>query len=495
MTLGNAAERLQLVVSLALSGRHDEAEAVAREIRDKAIAGEAWLALFRINANLQRLESAREALDRALETTPGSPALRLERALLLEAMGRAAESLAALEELAREDTDSPMLLVHLARALEFAGRDGEARAVLERGLARWPADPALHRQFALACWRAGEAGMQRLEQAIAAHPAELPLRLVAAELLRNAGDAARALTLLEGAARYAPGAPVIASAIGVVLDDLDRSAEALPYLRAAAKTAHNPAPVERNLAAVLLRTGEPAEALGIVDALLARTPDDQQLLAYRATALRLLGAAAYHALHDYARLVRAYRPAPPPGFPDVAAFNAAFADTLTRLHRGRQRPLAQSLRGGTQTDRNLPADEPHVAAFFAMIDAPIRDYIAQLGVPGHPTDRRRSPDYRIAGSWSVQLAPGGYHTDHVHPQGWISSAYYVELPAEDGSGSRAGWLRFGEPGLRIAGCAADHFVRPEPGMLVLFPSYLWHGTVPFHEGGRRLTAAFDVVPA
>jgi hypothetical protein len=29
----------------------------------------------------------------------------------------------------------------------------------------------------------------------------------------------------------------------------------------------------------------------------------------------------------------------------------------------------------------------------------------------------------------------------------------------------------------------------------LFPSYVWHGTVPFECGGRRLTAAFDVVPA
>jgi hypothetical protein len=30
---------------------------------------------------------------------------------------------------------------------------------------------------------------------------------------------------------------------------------------------------------------------------------------------------------------------------------------------------------------------------------------------------------------------------------------------------------------------------------VLFPSFLWHGTVPFRRGERRLTAAFDVVPA
>jgi hypothetical protein len=33
---------------------------------------------------------------------------------------------------------------------------------------------------------------------------------------------------------------------------------------------------------------------------------------------------------------------------------------------------------------------------------------------------------------------------------------------------------------------------PEPGTLVLFPSYLFHGTRPF-AAGERLTAAFDVV--
>jgi hypothetical protein len=82
--------------------------------------------------------------------------------------------------------------------------------------------------------------------------------------------------------------------------------------------------------------------------------------------------------------------------------------------------------------------------------------------------------------------------DHVHPQGWLSSAYYVELP--DAAGSREGWLKFGEPGVRIDGCAAEHFVQPECGLLVLFPSYFWHGTVPFHAGAR-LTAAFDVIPA
>jgi hypothetical protein len=37
--------------------------------------------------------------------------------------------------------------------------------------------------------------------------------------------------------------------------------------------------------------------------------------------------------------------------------------------------------------------------------------------------------------------------------------------------------------------------RPEIGRLVIFPSYFWHGTVPFESESPRLTVAFDMVPA
>ncbi len=58
-----------------------------------------------------------------------------------------------------------------------------------------------------------------------------------------------------------------------------------------------------------------------------------------------------------------------------------------------------------------------------------------------------------------------------------------------------GWIKFGEPGPRTSpSLPPEHFVKPEPGLLVLFPSYMWHGTVPFEGKDRRLTMAFDVVP-
>jgi hypothetical protein len=164
------------------------------------------------------------------------------------------------------------------------------------------------------------------------------------------------------------------------------------------------------------------------------------------------------------------------------------------LHFSTHRPISQSLRGGTQTERRLPIGNPIIAQFFTMLDAPIRHYIARLDSHDttHPTSRRARSGYRIEGSWSVKLAPGGFHTNHVHPDGWLSSAYYVEVPPLDGA-SRAAWLKFGEPGVRVD-LPPEHFVKPEAGMLVLFPSFFWHGTVAFTGGDARLTAAFDVVP-
>jgi hypothetical protein len=256
-------------------------------------------------------------------------------------------------------------------------------------------------------------------------------------------------------------------------------------------------PARRNLLPALLKGGDAGEALRVCEGLLAQLPNDQQLIAWRATALRALGHEDYARLHDYSRLVRCYRLSTTRGG-GIAEFNAEFAAQLRALHRQERRPLTQSLRGGTQTDRALPATLPVIAEFFAMLEAPIRDYIARLGDldAGHPTARRARPGggHRISGSWSVELKPDGFHVSHVHPAGWLSSAYYVELPAVLETGKREGWLAFGEPGIAVAGLAADHFVRPEPGMLVLFPSYLWHGTVPFGGDGRRLTAAFDVLP-
>jgi hypothetical protein len=115
----------------------------------------------------------------------------------------------------------------------------------------------------------------------------------------------------------------------------------------------------------------------------------------------------------------------------------------------------------------------------------------------HPFLSRRTRDIRYNGSWSSRLGDCGFHVNHTHPRGWISSCYYVGVPevTKDES-QRQGWIKFGESSFEhlLEKNPARRAVQPVPGRLVLFPSYMWHGTNPFHAPTTRTTIAFDVVP-
>ena len=109
---------------------------------------------------------------------------------------------------------------------------------------------------------------------------------------------------------------------------------------------------------------------------------------------------------------------------------------------------------------------------------------------------RNRGGHHVVGAWSARLQPHGFHVDHIHPQGWISAVCYIEVPAAVSEGEdHAGWLRFGAPPSPTRpSLAAEHYVRPEPGRLAFFPSYMWHGTVPFGGDQPRMTIAFDIAP-
>ncbi len=49
----------------------------------------------------------------------------------------------------------------------------------------------------------------------------------------------------------------------------------------------------------------------------------------------------------------------------------------------------------------------------------------------------------------------------------------------------------------LACCAAPStspvIIRPRLGLMVLFPSYFWHHTVPFTGDQERISVAFDII--
>jgi uncharacterized protein (TIGR02466 family) len=158
----------------------------------------------------------------------------------------------------------------------------------------------------------------------------------------------------------------------------------------------------------------------------------------------------------------------------------------------------QTLRGGTQTfERLFFAGHDLVEALRVRIEEAIARYTAQMReAPDHPLLGRRQKTFRFSGSWSSRLHDCGYHTNHIHPKGWISSCYYVAVPdvASDEQ-AKQGWLKLGEPNFDAhLRDPIKRVIQPKPGRLVLFPSYMWHGTVPFHSSQDRTTIAFDAVP-
>lgn len=242
----------------------------------------------------------------------------------------------------------------------------------------------------------------------------------------------------------------------------------------------------------LLRIGEPEAALPVLERRLGG-PRSAELWAYAATVWRMTGDPRAEWLAEQEGLVQVIE------LGDALPPLDQLAEFLRMLHRGRGEYLDQSVRGGTQTDGPLFSRiDPLIRQVRAAVVNAVEDYVRKLPAPDprHPLlRRRRDRAVRFSGSWSVRLHGGGKHSNHVHPQGWISSALYIALPSRtEGEPANAGWFTTGDPDERLGlAIGPTRTIEPVPGRLVLFPSYLWHGTIPFEEG-ERLTIAFDVRP-
>ena len=243
----------------------------------------------------------------------------------------------------------------------------------------------------------------------------------------------------------------------------------------------------------LLATEHYQQALKFAQVLIRREPKDQGWWNLYVTCLRKLGKSTeYKSLCDYQRLV---------SITDWQVDSNTVNTLITYLqasHSGKRQPIGQSLQSGTQTLEEL----------FDIPDAPIvnlKSYILNMVAAhvntlsrqsGHPLLSRipESDEYFFTGSWSVRLRKNGYHKPHFHPAGWLSGVIYLGVPDavnKDGQG----WIEFGRPNITGLKDEPELAVKPQVGRLVLFPSYMWHGTRAFDSDETRLTVAFDLIPA
>lgn len=415
-------------------------------------------------------------------------------------LGRGAQAAGAMEQAFKLGIDGPLSWGVMGRAKVAMGDLDGAEEAYRQALRRAPNRVEAAAEYADVAWmRRGD-----LKEALAildgcAHRGGLPapLLLAKAKFYEAAGEDDQAAALLAMAAERLPDEVALVMAAAQAALQQGRLDAAARFARQAETRLPNWPGVLNQSVIVHLARGEADLAFAKARQGLSLDPGNQSLWGWAATAARALGDPLYRELYDYDAMVGVYEIATPPGWADLPAYLADLATALNRIHLYDTHPSSQSLRHGSQTMYRLTgSDDPAIRAFFKALDAPIREHIGKMGEGTDPVRSRKTGDYRIEGAWSVRLKPGGFHKDHFHPEGWLSSAFYVETPdsALD-SAEKQGWIRFGQPPFATQPPQpAEHYVRPKPGRLVLFPSYMWHGTVPFTTDERRLTIAFDAVP-
>lgn len=266
------------------------------------------------------------------------------------------------------------------------------------------------------------------------------------------------------------------------IGDMDRAERAFAKLAMANDTSLQLAYLRH-----LLRSRRPEEAARLGEEIAAR-PEGRGAWSYLGTAWRLLEDPRWRWLDGQAGLVATA---------DIDFDLVHLAQVLRRLHVTRYAPFGQTIRRGTQTQGVLlDRTEPEIVALRSAFESCISRFVAALPRPDtkHPLLGVPRGELGFTGSWSVRLTDAGYHTNHTHPEGWISSAFYVALPESLGAdeANPSGWLALGQPPAELGlDLPPIRLIQPKPGRLTLFPSTMWHGTLPF-DAGERLTVAFDV---
>ena len=491
--------RHQLSLTLDDLGRRAEAEAEARR-SIAADPGEAdgWSLLGFVLSNQGRLLEAEQVYRRALELAPRYGIAHHNLGSLLMQMERAEEALAALERAQALGVAEFELRFTRARALMLLYRPEEAEQEYARAVAERPRHLDAQTNLARLRFMRGDPFFTRdLEQALRAAPADLALHSALASILFRAGHYAQAETRIRGVLETHGPLPQFRTQLAYVLLEQGRLPEAVAEALEAATAEPGTAVAADVLVTVLLARGRPEEALPFILRKRAQQPTAQNWIAHEAVVARLMGRPRYGELFDYQRLVRRYRLEPPAGWSSMQELNAALLQVLEARHVIATHPLEQSQRKGSQTTRKLVADpDPVIQPALRTIETAVRHYVAEVGThPAHPFTQRNTGAARIVEGWSVRLRRDGFHVNHVHPKGWISSAYYVSVPDEVKDNQlRSGWLKFGEPRYPVPTATPDFMVQPEAGTLVLFPSYFWHGTTAIQGETARTTIAFDALP-
>jgi len=292
--------------------------------------------------------------------------------------------------------------------------------------------------------------------------------------------------------------------LAAILHNNGKSEEARDLYRQTLDIFPNDVASWRNLVLVSMAMGDLEGALAATEGFFGVCDCNTEVICLKAEILREMGRMdEARFLMDFDRLIRPVPITEVKGYESTDAFNKAIVAHIQKHPSLIRTPKTKSTQGGRQTE-NFANEGGPIAAFRDVINAAARDYQKAVGVdPSHPF-LAHPPDHWSLVIWGVVLESEGSQAPHIHSSAWLSGVYYPKLPRIIGASEddHAGWIEFGRPGFALPTQREPEVRRykPEEGLMFLFPSYLYHCTIPFREvlplaqPESRISVAFDVVP-
>jgi len=487
-------------LALQRSGRAAEAEALCRRILadDPGNVGAAVLAA-QVTAQRGDVDGGLALLEDVLRRHPNAAAALNGVAALSLRLGRLPAAEAACRRLLATDPDNAAAHFNLGQVADAAGRPAEAADCYRRALQIHPDLAAARLPLAVALHRLG-----RVEEAMAAYrrvaaggPGQAVALFNLGTLLEARGELAEAAKAYAAAIDIAPGEAAAQLQHANVLYKLERFDAAVEAYRRLLQRRPDIGEAHGNLAKSLWALGDLSGALAACEAGLRERPGDTAILAFKAVMLRESGdAAGGAALVDYDRFLKSARIAVPAGFADLAAFNAAIAQFVLTHPTLAHEAQYHATKDGKHTGDLLLGPRGPIAALERAVDDAVSRYVAALADDAtHPFAANRPRRWKLS-MWAVVMEGQGYQIPHIHPYAWLSGVYYARAPAcIAAAADHAGWIEFGEPlpEFRCKTPPERRLVRPEEGLMLLFPAYFHHRTVPFRSTETRVSLAFDVM--
>lgn len=463
--------------------------------------GSAYNALGIAYKEEERLDEATAAYHKALEINPDDFKALHNLGVVLKMSNKLEGAVDCFRKVLAATPDVPEAHYNLGNALLLLERIDEAKASYEKALDLKPDFEEAHYDLNQLLWTEGrrQEFLQSYPSAIQRKPESLELWLnYVKRLLPIMALAPAEETLRKALQRFGP-TPELYDLLARTLRGQGRADEALEYHNECLEIDDEQSPFLLNYGQTLLRLHEHEAALEIFEHGIELAPLDQELIAYRNDCWRLLCDERHDLVNDYEGMIRVFKLPLPRSYNDTEAFTRDLNRALTPLHSAqRGHPMDQTLREGSQSREGLfTRDIELVQLYQQSLRQVIREYIDDLDDdPTHPLYARKCDKFRFSSSFTVRLRNGGYHTNHVHPAGWLSCCFYVSLPpAVADKNKREGWIHFGQPSMPFdPPIDPIRYIQPQEGVVAVFPSYLWHGTIPFSSEHTRTTVVADILP-